>query len=57
MKAAELLFDVYKSPMHAVSFRALPFLRSSMLTATAEIAMLTMTNLKASASLSVRHIW
>ena len=42
---------------HAVSFRALPFLRSSMLTATAEIAMLTMTHLKASASLSVRHIW
>ena len=50
-------FRCLQKPHHAVCFRALPFLRSSMLTATAEIAMLTMTHLKASASLSVRHIW
>lgn len=50
-------FRCLQKPHHAVCFRALPFLHSSMLTATAEIAMLTMTHLKASASLSVRHIW
>ncbi len=58
MEVTEPLFNIHSQLHHAAPFR-LPFFRSSILTASstaAEIAIFTMTHLKASASLSVRHI-
>ena len=59
MEVSEPLFNIHSQLHHTAPFR-LPFFRSSILTASsstaAEIAIFTMTHLKASASLSVRHI-